>query len=140
MLNAWVFADDVNDFNFKCTMYKKYPADAEYVMEHLTVEFNNAPLKTLINKSGTPDVVLIDCSSISLLNDQDLGFNVLEAFANNHSSSIIVITSMCHPLAKQTMDDLKERIQDEVVVEDLGGGPEWATRYLRDKVLQYYPR
>jgi hypothetical protein len=139
MLHVWILADDVNDFNFKLTMNRKWPSECAYILDHLRVEYSTLPLKQLMDKTGTPDFILIDCSSISLLNDQDIGYSVLEKFAQNHSSSILVITSMCHPLAKQTLTELKTYIEKDAVAEDLGGGPECAAAYLRKKVLEYYP-
>ena len=138
-LKFWICADDVTEKDFLFALNRKFKENKNYILEHTNLEFFYQPLRDVINKEGTPDYVILDCGVITILNGKEEGHKVLKRFCDNHSSSVIVITSTCYPLAHQTIDEMKEYVGDEVVIEDLHGGPEWACKYVVEKVLKYYP-
>lgn len=140
-LSVWIISDDASLFSLHRAMQicASDVKTCEHVNKHVEVKIVGSSLRTCMSLYGSPDIIILDMSCVTLLNAHDTHYDLLKAFARKHTSSIICLVSMCMPLANEAFQELKNTISDEVVVEKWENGMGKLAQYITSKVLMYYP-
>src|SRR5271169_6569673 len=94
-LTVGIISDDSNIFTLQrainiCSTDTK---TCEHVKNHLDMKILGSSLRSCMYIQGSYDIIILDMSSITLNNTEDIHYKLLKEFARKHSSSIIYIVS-----------------------------------------------
>lgn len=140
-LTFWHISDDVTiqylDRSLRRPKWDKGLQD--HVLKHLEYKIVGTSIVSCMRLEDSPDIFIIDMSSVSNNNVNDRHFDLLKKFAEKHSSALFCIVSMFKSHMEDGFNELNSYVKDEIVVEMWGNGNESLADYMYKKVLQYYP-
>ena len=109
------------------------------VKEYLEYEFVGEHLCNCEGLTGSPDIIIMDLSSLSLGLNMDGRYTVLRQFLRKHNATIFHLVCYVYQEAQRTIEEIKQVFKEEDVVLTSGhNGNEAIANYMTEKTLDYF--
>jgi hypothetical protein len=140
-LSVWIISDDMALPNLQraIAISSSDPKVSTHVFAHLEVRLVGSSLRNSMGLVGTPDIIILDMSCVTLQNMHDTNWTLLKQFARKHTSSIICLVSAVMVNAEEAFKELQQVLDEEVVVEKCTNNLREIASYLVTKTCMYYP-